>query len=168
MFKKIYNVLDKICEPIACFCLAFVVVLTFVNAVMRYAFDAPLGWIEEVSALLYTFMVYFGLSGTHKKNSAVGVDIVVSLLPPKGRRVMDTISVILTLVMWVVLVYLGCRLAYSTRASFTSYLRIPYHYIYWFFPVSGFFCIVQLLHRLVEIFNGDAYRTDGDAQAEAP
>lgn len=166
ILKKIYNVLDKICEPIACLCLALVIILTFCNAVMRYTLDAPIGWTEEISALLYTFMVFFGLSGTHKRNSSVGVDIVVSLLPPKGRRVMDTISVTLTLLLWIVLVYLGCQLAYSTKSSYTSYLRIPYHYIYWFFPISGFFCVVQLLHRLVEIFSGTAYRTDGDGQDE--
>ena len=166
VLKKIYNVLDKICEPIACLCLAVVIVITFVNAILRYAFDSPLGWIEEISVLLYTFMVFFGLSVTHKKNSAVGVDIIVSLLPPKGRRVMDTISVVLTLAIWGVLVVLGCRLAYSTKSSYTSYLRIPYHYIYWFFPISGFFCIVQLIHRLTEIFSGKAYQIDGDDQKQ--
>lgn len=166
VFKKIYNILDKICEPIACFCLALVILLTFINAILRYIFDSPLGWIEEISALLYTFLVFFGLSVTHKKNSAVGVDIVVSLLPPKGRKVMDAISVTLTLLMWIVLVVLGCRLACSTRSSYTSYLRIPYRYIYWFFPISGFFCIVQLIHRLAEIFSGKTYQTDGDNQTE--
>lgn len=166
VFKKIYHVLNKICEPIACLCLALVIILTFVNALMRYLFDAPIGWAEEISVLLYTFLVFFGLSGTHKRNSAVGVDIIVSLLPPKGRKVMDTISVVLTLLMWIVLVYLGCQLAYSTKSSYTSYLRIPYHYIYWFFPISGFFCIVQLIHRLVEIFTGAAYQTDEDDQKE--
>ena len=153
--KKIYNALDKICEPIACACLAAVIIVTFLNVILRYCFSEPLGWIEEASELLYTFLVFFGLSVTHKKNSAVGVDIVVALLPPKGRKIMDVISILLTTVVWAVLVVLGCKLAYTTTTTYTSYLQIPYHYIYWFFPISGVFCIIQLIYRLVQVVNGE-------------
>lgn len=160
--KKIYSVLDKICEPIACFCLAFVIILTFGNALLRYVFSKPLGWAEEMSTLAYTFMVFFGLSGTLKTGSAVGVDIVVSLLPQKTRRVIDVFSTILSLVLWIVLVYLGAKLALQTKATATPYLRIPYKYIYWFVPVSGFFCVVQLIYRLISLINGTAYQKKED------
>lgn len=157
--KRVYGVLDKICEPIACVCLFFVIVLTFVNAVLRYVFSVPIGWAEEISTLLYTFMVFFGLSGTLKDGSAVGVDIVVSLLPKKARKVIDVISTLLSLCLWVVLVYLGARLALQTRATATPYLQIPYRYIYWFVPVSGFFCVVQLIYRLIHILDNSAYQS---------
>lgn len=157
VFKKIYCVLDKICEPISCFCLAAVVIVTFLNVLLRYLFSAPLGYIEEVSYLLYTFMVFFELSVTHKRNSAVGVDIVVAHLPEKARKAMDIISTVLTLGIWLVLVYLGAKLAITTTSTCTTYLRIPYHYIYWFFPISGFFCVVQLIRRLVLIIRGEEY-----------
>ena len=156
-FKKIYNVLDRICEPISCICLAGVIIITFINVILRYIFSAPLGYIEEVSALLYTFLVFFELSVTHKRNSAVGVDIVVAHLPEKARRVMDSISTILTLAVWILLVILGVKLAVSTTTTYTNYLRIPYHYIYWFFPISGFVCVVQLIRRLVLIVMGKDY-----------
>lgn len=161
MFKKccksVYAVLDKICEPIAVFCLGAVVVLTFGNAVLRYVFSAPLGWAEEISALLYTFMVFFGLSGTHKTGSAVGVDIIVSLLPQKGRKVFDIFSTTLTMILWVVMIILGAKLALITKSSATPYLLIPYHIIYWFIPISGFFNVVQLIYRLTTILNNTAY-----------
>ena len=161
IFKKIYNVLDKICEPIACTCLAAVIVITFVNVVLRYFFSKPLGFIEEISTMLYTFTVFFGLSVTHKKDSAVSVDIVVSLMPKRFRRTMDVISTFLTLAVWVVLVYLGVMLAYSTKSTTTPYLHIPYHYIYWFFPISGFFCVVQLIRRIYLIVTGQIYQQEG-------
>lgn len=161
-FKKLYSVLDKICEPISCACLAGVILITIGNVILRYCFESPLGYIEEVSSLLYTFLVFFELSVTHKRNSAVGVDIIVSLMPKKARRVMDIIQVILTLAAWIVLVYLGVLLAAKTTTTFTSYLRIPYHYIYWFFPISGFFCVVQLIHRLVVLFSGQPYAEKPD------
>lgn len=47
--KKIYNVLDKICEPIACVCLVVVIVLTFINAILRYVFSIPLGGLEKAA-----------------------------------------------------------------------------------------------------------------------
>ena len=115
VIRKIYSILDKICEPIAIACLIGVILLTFVNAVLRYVFSLPIGWAEEVSVLLYTFMVFFGLSGTLKTGSAVGVDIVVSLLPQKARKVIDVISTIFSIVLWCILVYLGAKLALQTK-----------------------------------------------------
>lgn len=103
------------------------------------------------------FYGFFELSVTHKRNSAVGVDIVVAHLPEKARKVMDIISTVLTLGIWLVLVYLGAKLAITTTSTCTTYLRIPYHYIYWFFPISGFFCVVQLIRRLVLIIRGEEY-----------
>lgn len=156
--KKIYNVLDKICEPIACACLVVVIVLTFINAILRYVFSIPLGWAEEISTLMYTFMVFFGLSGTLKTGSAVGVDIVVSLLPQKGRKIVDVIATVISLVVWLILVYLGARLALQTKGTATPYLLIPYRYIYWFMPISGFFCVIQLIYRLVHILDNSVYQ----------
>ena len=158
--KKIYKVLDKICEPIACTCLAAVVVLTFANVILRYVFSEPIGWTEEVSALLYTFMVFFGLSVTHKQGSAVGVDIIVSLMPAGARKVMDFASTVLTLILWIILVVLGYMLASSATSTFTPYLRFPYKVIYWFYPISGFFCVVQLIFRLTQIIQGKANKQE--------
>lgn len=157
IIKKIYSVLDKICEPIAIICLVGVILLTFVNAVLRYVFAMPIGWAEEVSILMYTFMVFFGLSGTLKTGSAVGVDIVVSLMPQKARKAIDIASTIFSIALWVALVYLGARLALQTKGTATPYLQIPYKYIYWYVPISGFFCVVQLIYRLTQILNGQAY-----------
>jgi len=157
IFKKIYNVLSRICEPIACTCFALVVLVTFANVIFRYVFDNPLPWIEEFSYILYTYMVFFGLSLTHKRGSAVGVDIVVSLMPPKGQRIMNIISHILTIIIWIVLIVLGVKLATSKSTAFsvTPYLRMPYKYLYWFFPISGFFCEVELINRLVKLLRGE-------------
>ena len=129
--KKIYNVLDKICEPIACACLVVVIVLTFINAILRYVFSIPLGWAEE---------------------------IVVCLLPQKGRKIVDVIATVINLVVWLILVYLGARLALQTKGTATPYLLSPYRYIYWFVPISGFFCVIQLIYRLVHILDNSVYQ----------
>lgn len=157
ILSKIYRAITKCSEPIPVICLAFLVILTFGNVVLRYCFNAPLPWAEEMEALLYTFMVFFGLSITHRVGSTVGVDILTTHFSPRVRRIVAFLSTCLTLVLWISVTYLGAILAMKTTNSYTSYLLIPYHYIYWFVPISGFLDIVQLVHKLYLICSGRDY-----------
>ena len=152
--SKLYKGITKITEPIPSVFLAILVAITFANVVLRYCFNAPLPWAEEVEALLYTFIVFFGLSITHRLGSAVSVDIITTHFSAKLRRVVALVSTTLTLFLWVVVTYLGAKLALRTQNSYTSYLLIPYRYIYWFIPISGALDIIQLTHRLYLICSG--------------
>lgn len=147
--KKVYKVLDSICVPVASTLLLVIVVLTFVNVILRFFFSAPIAWAEEISGLLYTFMIYIGLSETHKQDTAVSVDVLTSILPEKIRRVLNVGRTLFCMVTWSVLIVLGVQLVLATTTSDTAYLHIPYRYVYMIIPISGFFCMVQLIHRLI-------------------
>lgn len=146
--KKIYKVLDSICVPVASTLLLVIVLITFLNVVLRFFFSAPIAWAEEISGLLYTCMIYIGLSETHKTDSVVSVDVLTNILPEKIRKVLDIFKTIFCIGLWCILIYLGINLVLATNSSETAYLHIPYRYIYTIIPISGFFCIVQLIHRL--------------------
>lgn len=155
--KKIYKVLDNICAPVASVLLLAIVALTFVNVILRFCFSAPIAWAEEISGLMYTFMVYIGLSETHKLDTAVSVDVFTGILPVGIRKAMDFVRTLFCIGTWCVLIVLGIQLVMVTTTSDTAYLHIPYRYVYVIIPVSGFFCIVQLLHRLFLQITGKAY-----------
>ncbi len=84
--------------------LAMIMVLTFGDGIGRYVFNAPIVGTVEVTELLMGMMVYLGVGLTTHGRGHIRVDIVIDLLPPRLRAVLD----IVTLALSIVLVSLIC------------------------------------------------------------
>ncbi|MFD0979261.1 TRAP transporter small permease [Tropicimonas aquimaris] len=79
-------------EVVIAVLLGAMVVLTFVNVVLRYVFNDSLIWGLEVVLVLFAWLVLFGISHAFRINAHLGVDAVVNIVPPKTKRVMGIIS----------------------------------------------------------------------------
>lgn len=72
--------------------LAAMTLITFINVVLRYGFDTGLIWGLELVSFLFAWLVIFGASYAVKTTSHLGVDAIVNLFSPSGRRVLGLIS----------------------------------------------------------------------------
>lgn len=81
--------IDGICraiEALLAACLAVMVVLVFGNVVLRYGFNSGITVSEEVSRWLFIWITFLGAVVALRENSHLGVDMVVSKLPPWGKK----------------------------------------------------------------------------------
>ncbi|MET4388741.1 TRAP-type C4-dicarboxylate transport system permease small subunit [Bradyrhizobium sp. F1.4.3] len=67
--------------------LAAMVVLVFSNVVLRYGFNSGIAISEELSRWLFVWMVFLGAIIGMKEHAHLGVDSLVKVLPPLGRKV---------------------------------------------------------------------------------
>lgn len=67
-------------------------IITFVNVVLRYVFNASLIWGLELSLALFAWLVLFGMSYAVKVTAHLGVDAVINILPQRGRRILALIA----------------------------------------------------------------------------
>lgn len=72
--------------------LGLMTVITFVNVVLRYAFQSSLIWGLELVLALFAWLVLLGVSHAVKINAHLGVDALINLLPLSGRRVLALIA----------------------------------------------------------------------------
>ena len=72
--------------------LGIMTLLTFVNVIRRYVFNASLIWSLEVVLVLFTWLVLFGIAYGFKVTAHLGVDAVTNTLPARGRRIVGLIS----------------------------------------------------------------------------
>lgn len=79
-------------EVIIAAILGAMVLLTFVNVVLRYLFNDSLIWGLEVVLVLFAWLVLFGISHAFRITAHLGVDAVLNLLTPKWQRVLGAIS----------------------------------------------------------------------------
>ena len=71
--------------------------LTFVLQVgMRFLFDRPLAWSDELIVVLYILMVFWSAATLLKEKEHVMLDLVYAALPPGGQRIFALLGAALT------------------------------------------------------------------------
>jgi TRAP-type C4-dicarboxylate transport system permease small subunit len=89
-FARAENALDKICtgiEALIALGLGVMVLLVFGNVVLRYGFNSGITLTEEVSRWLFIWGTFLGAVVALREHGHLGVDIMVSRLPPVGKKV---------------------------------------------------------------------------------
>ncbi len=88
--------------------LAGMVVLVFGNVVLRYVFNSGIAVSEEMSRWLFVWMVFLGAIVGLREHAHLGIDSLIRLLSPAGRKacyaashvLMIYASVLLTIGSW--------------------------------------------------------------------
>lgn len=72
--------------------LGLMVMITFVNVVLRYVFNSAIIWGLEVTLILFAWLVLLGVSYGVKVTAHLGVDALTNMLPPHTRRVVALVA----------------------------------------------------------------------------
>ncbi|MEZ5715676.1 MAG: TRAP transporter small permease [Paracoccaceae bacterium] len=82
------RVVNEIEETAIAVILGLMVVITFINVVLRYGYNTGLIWGLEAVTFLFAWLVLFGVSYAVKVTAHLGVDAVTAVLPAPVRRVL--------------------------------------------------------------------------------
>ena len=80
--NKFYNHLE---EWVGAVLLAVMVVMLFVQVVMRYIFKASAAWISEYSLYMFMYFVFLACSGAFLRNDHIQIVAVIDKLPGKVK-----------------------------------------------------------------------------------
>ena len=78
--------------------LGLMVVVTFINVVLRYLFNASLIWGLEVTLILFAWLVIFGISYGVKKTIHLGVDALTTQLSTGPRQATALFAAVVCLI----------------------------------------------------------------------
>ena len=128
--KTILTNLDAIITGVT---LSICVVLVNANVIMRYFFNTPIHWAEEVVTSLFVWTVFIGSAYAYRKHSHLGVDILVNILPEKVRKVVKAVMSVVELLVLVMLTRISAEYVYhliysrsgKLKVVMTDLLRIP-------------------------------------------
>ncbi|WP_068714154.1 TRAP transporter small permease [Vibrio tritonius] len=93
-FSRVGEVTDKVEETLIAFFLGAMTLLTFVNVIMRYAFNDNILWAVELTVFMFAWMVLVGASYGVKKHFHIGVDVVINIVSPPWRKVLALLSAV--------------------------------------------------------------------------
>ncbi|MFZ4451583.1 TRAP transporter small permease [Salibacterium aidingense] len=116
------------------------------NIFLRYVFNSPITWTEEVSVCLYIYVTFFGVSSAMKRNKHVGIDYIIRKLPSSLRYILQWIRlIVIFLIILFIFVFLGFQFALSSTGQ-TSVLDISNVFIYLAVPLGGTLTLIHLTY----------------------
>ena len=123
------RVFDKILAFVAASAMAAIVLVVFVNVVMRYVLNTGLTWSEEIAVNLFVWVIFLGailagLEGLHIK-----VDLLTSKLPKPVQKVFLVISSVCVLFAMGVLIVGGIDVVKVTDKNVSAATGLPFSYI---------------------------------------
>jgi TRAP-type C4-dicarboxylate transport system permease small subunit len=122
--------LQKLAEAVAAavFALLF---LTFVFQVgMRFLFNRPLAWSDELIVILYILIVFWSAATLLKEKDHVMLDLVYAALPPAGQRAFALLGAALTAVLLLVLFPGAYDYVRFMQREKTPVLDIPFSLVF--------------------------------------
>jgi len=107
--RRLENVLTWTSTAIIFGAMAFICA----EVVMRYGFNSPIPGHLEGSELLVPIIVFFAVSYTQARNGHVGMTLVTDALPAKVRRIVEMVTLLLSMGICSILSYFGAKYAYG-------------------------------------------------------
>lgn len=154
MLARLERWVTRALEWVIVACLAAMAVLVFGNVVLRYAFDTGLAVSEELSRLLFVWLIFLGAILASRQHAHLGFDSLVARMPAGMRKGVIVGNAALMLAACVFFVIGGLE---QTRINLTnSYpvLGIPYAWLYGVAIVFGLGLAVSILLNVRDVLFG--------------
>ena len=129
---------------------AFVVLVSAIvwGVLSRYVTRNPATWVEEVTSIAFTVVVFVGASEVQRRGKHVRVDLLTSLLPPRTRGALDTAISLFVVLYCFYVAWLGLQETIASNSATTSMLNIPLSVPYGAMTLGFFMFGLRTLQRL--------------------
>jgi len=130
---------------------------------MRYVFNSPRIWVNEMSAMLFGAFMIVGGAFTARYNGHVGMDIVYGMLSVRRRAILDVITFFILFVPLLgVLVWKGSGAAWHSLVTLehdSSQWGPPLYPLRIMLPLGAFLFLLQssakMIRDIIIIIKGD-------------
>ena len=150
------NYYDKLVKYSGYLASALFITIGFIvsyEVIMRYLFNSPTIWVNEVSRFLQIWATYLALTYSFHKNDFIRITVVDDRLNENGKKILDFISFIFILIFSSFVVYYGWLIAYDSlkvgRTSSTI-LDVPSFLTELAIPLCFAFLVLRVLLEAIK------------------
>ena len=111
---EIYNKVIKYSGYLASALFIAIGFIVSYEVIMRYLFNSPTIWVNEVSRFLQIWATYLALTYSFHKKDFIRITVVYDRLNESGKKFLDFISFIFIIIFSCFVVYYGWLIAYDS------------------------------------------------------
>ena len=111
------NYYDKIVKYSGYLASALFIAIGFIvsyEVIMRYLFNSPTIWVNEVSRFLQIWATYLALTYSFHKKDFIRITVIYDRLNENGKKLLDFISFVFIIIFSSFVVYYGWLIAYDS------------------------------------------------------
>jgi len=144
-FERALNIICRIF-------LGAIIAIIFYGVIMRYIFNHPPAWAEELSRFIFIWMLMFGAIVVTREQSHIEMTILVDLLPRRLKFIISTLTRLLMIGFCVVMVQQGLRIYPIVAEASSPTFGISMGWLYLSIPVGGLLMGICILENIVKSF----------------
>lgn len=157
---KLCDLMTAVAKGILGACIAAIVFITLLAVWQRYVMDNPLSWVEQVSNMLFIWVVFLGAAILYRQNLHIGVDAFLMALNEKNRTIWRWVIELLNLTFIVLLFFASTNLTIRVMGNTSGALDISPAYYYIAAPIS---CLMMMIYFVEKIVDPDKRVPTGEA-----
>lgn len=138
--------LTAVLEYLTMACIAMMAILVVAQVILRYAFNDPLTWSEEMARIDFIYLTFIGIGAAYGRRRHMAIDAIVILLPPKMKRMVEVSVVGLASAFLIAVIGLTVRSMvelYKMEVT-TPALEYPMAFVYLIIPLGLSALITQM------------------------
>jgi C4-dicarboxylate transporter DctQ subunit len=131
--------------------LAFIIQIFF-----RYVANFPVGWTQELSVILWLWLVLFGAAFVVREREEIRFDIIYGAVGPKARRIMCVITAVALIALYGISLPAVVDYVTFMKVEKTAYLKIRFDWLYAIYIVFVVAMIVRYIWLAWQALRGVA------------
>ena len=121
--------------------------------IMRWVFNNPLVWSEELIRLMFVWICYLGWIFATKNGSHIQITAFVSKLGPRSMRIFEIVNTLLVIIFSILMVWFGTIMTNIGAGGKAVTLPINFALVYVISPVANLFIVIYELIHLKSLFD---------------
>jgi len=113
--------------------------------IFRYLLNLPIGWTNEISVVLWIWIVLFGAAFVVREEEEIRFDLIYAAASPSARRVMFVISALLLIVLYGISFPAAIDYVTFMKVEKSAYLKIRFD---WLFSIYLIFVVAVIARYL--------------------
>ncbi|GAK60470.1 TRAP transporter, DctQ-like membrane protein [Candidatus Vecturithrix granuli] len=149
--QKLLNVLGKIEEIFVTSALAFMGMVLALQILMRYIFNHPLVWSEELARYTFVWVTFVGASYGVHHNAHIRMEAIHKKFPPTLQKIVTISTNLLAILIFSYLIPAGIVFTVEQHDIASSAMEIPMSLVFAAVPVGCFVVAFRLLIQTIQI-----------------
>jgi TRAP-type C4-dicarboxylate transport system permease small subunit len=154
MLERTLRAAHRFAEGVAALLLALIFVAFIVQIVLRYVFNAPMGWTTELSLAAWLWLVLWGAAFVLKDEDEIRIDLLTANAGPRARRVMAAFTALAIIVLFGMSLRASYDYVTFMKVEKSSYLGIRMDVTYSIYLVFAVAVIARSVRQLVRAVRG--------------
>ena len=138
--------LTAILEYLTMACIAIMSILVIAQVVLRYVFNDPLTWSEEMARIVFIYLSFIGIGAAYGRRRHMFIDALIIVLPAKAKRAVQyVVTGIASAFLLAVIMITARSMVELYRMDITTpALEYPMAFVYLIIPLGLSALITQM------------------------